>query len=131
MSNGAALILFMHGARDPEWARPMHRIREAILARRPQLKVEMAFLEFMTPTLGEVVDRLAATGERRLVVAPLFMAQAGHVKRDFPGMVAALRAAHPGVTLEVLPAIGEVDAVLRVMADWLVAATEGPAQCAP
>jgi len=38
-----------------------------------------------------------------------------------PRAVAALRADHPGTAFELLPAIGEVEAILNVIADWLVA----------
>ena len=118
----AALVLFAHGARDPEWAQPFRRIQRAIRDRRPGLVVEVAFLEFMQPPLGEAVAKLAADGHRRIVVAPLFMAQGSHVKRHVPDLVAGLRAAHPGVALDLLPALGDSDDILGAIADWLVAA---------
>ena len=34
------ILLFGHGARNPEWAQPFHRIREAILQREPAALVE-------------------------------------------------------------------------------------------
>ena len=48
-----ALILFAHGARDPEWANPMRRIRAAVMQQAPAMRVELAFLEFMSPNLGD------------------------------------------------------------------------------
>ena len=48
-----ALILFAHGASDPEWANPMRRVQAAIRQRMTSVPVELAFLEFMTPTLPE------------------------------------------------------------------------------
>ena len=38
-----AVILFAHGARDPEWARPFERLRTALLALSPGLAVETAY----------------------------------------------------------------------------------------
>jgi sirohydrochlorin cobaltochelatase len=118
----AALVLFAHGARDPEWSAPFRNIRRKVVARRPDLTVELAFLELMQPALAEVVAQLAETGHRRIVVAPLFMAQGGHLKEDLPRMLDELRGRHPGVTLEMLPALGEVDAVLDAISDWLAGA---------
>jgi sirohydrochlorin cobaltochelatase len=118
----AALVLFAHGARDPEWSAPFRNIRRKVVARRPDLTVELAFLELMQPALAEVVAQLAETGHRRIVVAPLFMAQGGHLKEDLPRMFDELRGRHPGVTLEMLPALGEVDAVLDAISDWLAGA---------
>ena len=51
----SAIVLFGHGARDPEWAGPMRRIRDTVLARADAPKVELAFLEFMSPTLPEAI----------------------------------------------------------------------------
>jgi sirohydrochlorin cobaltochelatase len=114
-----ALVLFAHGARDPEWALPFHGIRERVLARRPDLAVELAFLEFMPPTLGETVERLARGGCRRISIAPLFMAQGGHLKHDLPRLLDALRAAHPGVSIALLPALGDVAAIREAIGGWL------------
>jgi sirohydrochlorin cobaltochelatase len=118
-----ALVLFAHGARDPEWATPLHRIRDRIAARRPTLRVELAFLEIMQPALAEVVAKLARAGHTRVLVAPLFLAQGGHLKRDVPLLIDEARGRYPGVAFELLPALGEIDAVLEATAAWLAART--------
>jgi sirohydrochlorin cobaltochelatase len=124
MAIDPALVLFAHGARDPDWALPFHKIQAAIRNRRATLVVELAFLEFMQPPLRESVMKLASAGHRRIVVAPLFMARGGHLKHDIPQLLAGLRDAHPGVAIELLPAIGDSEAILGAIADWLLAAIE-------
>lgn len=113
-----AVVLFGHGARDPEWARPMRRTREHLLAREPGLAVELAFLEFMRPTLDEVVDRLAAEGARRIAVVPMFIAQGGHLKSDVPNLVAAARLRHPDCEIVQALAVGESESVIAAMAAY-------------
>jgi len=66
---------------------------------------------------------LALASHLSITVAPLFMAQGGHLKNDLPKILDALRAEHPGVKIELLPAIGDVDAILGAIAGWLVGAT--------
>ena len=51
-----ALILFAHGARDPEWASPMRRVQAAIRKRLGGVQVELAFLEFMAPSAQPTPD---------------------------------------------------------------------------
>lgn len=119
-SSPSALILFAHGARDPEWALPFHRIREIVTAKKPGIAVELAFLESMQPVLADAVAKLIVAGHQRIVVAPLFMAQGGHLKHDLPRLIDAMRADHPGAVIELLPAIGDVDAILGAISDWLV-----------
>jgi sirohydrochlorin cobaltochelatase len=56
-------------------------------------------------------------------VAPIFMAQGAHLKRDLSQIIDAVRAKHRSIEIELLPAIGDVDSVLEAMCDWLVLAT--------
>lgn len=111
-----ALILFAHGARDPAWAEPLRRVQAAIRAGDPGVRVELAFLELMAPSLADCADGLAAEGYARIVVLPMFMAQGGHLKRDVPEIVAGLRARHSKVEFELAAAVGEEDSVIRAMA---------------
>ena len=115
-----AIILFAHGAREPQWARPFEKIRRAIKARRPGITVELAFLEIMEPALGDCVARLARDGHQRIVIAPLFLAQGGHLKKDLPRLLKDLSVKHPGAAISVLPPIGEVTELLNAIAEWLV-----------
>lgn len=117
-----ALVLFAHGARDPRWAEPFQRIQSVIRARRPGTIVELAFLELMQPALAEAIDRLVADGHRDITIAPLFMAQGGHLRDDLPKLLDSIRVRHAGVEFKLLPAVGDVDAILNAIADWLVAA---------
>ena len=116
----SALILFAHGARDPEWAVPFRKIQSTVAGRCPGLSVELAFLEFIPPALADTVEALARAGHGTVTVAPLFMAQGGHLKRDLPLLLEDLRRRFPAVTLTLLPPIGEVSSVLDAISDWLV-----------
>ena len=121
-STANALVLFAHGARDPRWAEPFVRIQTAIRARRPGLAVELAFLELMQPSLTAAISALVSAGHRRITVAPLFMAQGGHLREDLPKLLDSMRAEHANVEFNVLPAVGDVDAILNAIADWLLGA---------
>jgi sirohydrochlorin cobaltochelatase len=116
----SALVLFAHGARDPQWAEPFRVLQKAVSGKRPDLSVELAFLEIMEPALGDCVARLAAAGHRRITIAPLFLAQGGHLKQDLPRLVNDVRAKHAGIDLSLLPPIGEVAELLDAIAGWLV-----------
>lgn len=116
MTTATALILFAHGARDPEWANPLRRVQAAIAARVPGQRVELAFLELMAPTLPECVAALAAAGVTSAAVVPMFIAQGGHLKRDLPALLADLRERHPEIDLLLAPAIGESPSVIEAMA---------------
>ncbi|MBP5986540.1 MAG: CbiX/SirB N-terminal domain-containing protein [Azonexus sp.] len=111
-----ALILFAHGARDPEWAEPMRRVQAAIRQQQPDVPVELAFLEFMAPTLPDCIAALVASGARKIVVMPMFIARGGHLKRDVPELLEKLRSAHPEVQFSLGGVIGEQEIVVQAMA---------------
>lgn len=116
--DSAAVVLFGHGARDPEWAGPMHRIRAHMLARPGAPRVELAFLEFMQPRLAEAIGALAAEGVGRIAVVPIFLAQNGHLKRDLPALLDEARRAHPACEISLAVAAGEAEPVIAAMADY-------------
>lgn len=112
-----AVILFAHGARDPAWAQPFEAVAADLRARAPQLRVELAYLELMQPSLADAGAALAAAGFDDVSVVPLFLGAGGHVRRDLPQLVDALRQAHPQVRWRLTPAIGEIASVVAAMAD--------------
>jgi sirohydrochlorin cobaltochelatase len=115
-----AIILFAHGARDPDWAAPFNIIKSQLQAARPQALVELAFQDFMSPTLEEAAARAVARGAQHAVLVPLFMAQGGHLKQDLPRMVAKIREQHPQLELQLMPAIGDSPEILQAIGDWVL-----------
>lgn len=112
------IILFGHGARNPEWAEPFHRIREAILARDPGARVELGFLELMRPTLDEAIDCLVAQGADAIAIVPIFMAAGRHIAKDLPLLAAAAMDRHPGLAIEIAAPVGEAPDVIGAMAGY-------------
>ncbi len=110
------LILFAHGARDPRWSAPFEAVAGQVRAARPACAVRLAFLEFMTPTLAEAGAELAAAGCTQVEVLPMFLGTGGHLRRDLPLLMDALRATHPGVAFRLHAAVGEAPAVTAAMA---------------
>lgn len=122
MTTRSGLILFAHGARSAGWAAPFERLCASTRARLPHVMVELAFLELMAPSLPEVAARMVQSGCARITVVPVFLGQGGHVLRDLPLLLAALRTAHPGVAVDAVEAAGESPAVLGAITDYCVAA---------
>ena len=110
------LLLFAHGARDPQWAQPFEAVAALCAATLGTGRVALAFLEFMTPGLVAGGTRLVAQGCTAVDVLPLFLGAGGHVRKDIPVLLAQLAAAHPQVPFRLRPAIGEAEAVIQAMA---------------
>lgn len=119
------ILLYGHGARNPEWAEPFHRIRAEIKSRDPKALVEPGFLELMRPTFDEGVACLVEQGATEIVVVPIFMAAGSHVKKDLPQLAANAMDRHPGLVIELAAPVGEAETVLAAMADYALKAQPG------
>jgi len=115
------LILFAHGARDPRWAIPFEAVAERVRTLQPGAAVRLAYLEFMSPNLPEAGAELARAGCTHIEVVPMFLGAGGHVRKDLPALLDAMRAAHPGLQLTLHTAVGEIDSVMAAMAEAAVA----------
>ncbi|HET9576302.1 MAG TPA: CbiX/SirB N-terminal domain-containing protein [Usitatibacter sp.] len=118
------IVLFAHGARDREWSRPFEAIRERVRAKRPEYRIELAYLEFMSPALDVAIESVIAEGAMCVTVFPLFMAEGGHVRRDIPRILDDLRARHPRIPIVLESAIGEVPEILEAIAGWILSRAE-------
>ncbi|MDE2594473.1 MAG: CbiX/SirB N-terminal domain-containing protein [Burkholderiales bacterium] len=121
--NTSGILLFAHGARDPAWATPFEAAAARLKERAGPTRVELAFLEFMSPTIVEAGQRLAEQGCDKVTVVPLFLGAGGHVRKDLPKLLDDLRAQYPQVQWALSPAVGETDLLIQALADsaWSLA----------
>lgn len=121
-SPAKGILLFGHGARNPEWAAPFVAIRQQILERAPNTLVESGFLELMRPTFAEAVDLLVAKGAGEITVVPIFMAAGSHINKDLPLLAASSMDQHLGLTINLAPPVGAASSVLGAMAGYAITA---------
>ncbi len=113
----AGIVLFAHGSRDPHWRAPIEAVATQIRSRQPDTPVRCAYLELCAPSLTEAATDLIANGARKIRVFPLFLGVGKHAREDLPLLVEQIRAAHPGVAVELLPTAGEYQQLTTLMAD--------------
>ena len=112
----SGLLLFAHGARDPNWALPFEAVLRRVREQAPGIAVSLSFLEFMAPSLLEAGGALAAAGCTRVAIVPMFLGAGGHVRKDLPALIETLRHTHPQVAWTLQPSIGEAPGVIEAMA---------------
>jgi sirohydrochlorin cobaltochelatase len=114
-----AVLIVAHGSRD-EAARAefLEQVR-GISLELQGTTVGHAVLEFPgfdSPSIQAAVDALAQKS-RRLIVLPLFLFDAGHVRRDIPAELAAARSRNPQLVITVLPQVSPDDGLIEVLVD--------------
>ncbi|CCW10698.1 MULTISPECIES: sirohydrochlorin chelatase [Rhodococcus] len=131
------LVAVAHGSRDPRSARAMAAVLAALRERHPGRDVRLAFLDLNTPSVGQVVDAVAAEGHRRVVVVPLLLGSAFHARVDLPALLAEARARHPLLDVIQADVLGADDRLVAAAREAIAATgvsrtdpTVGVALCA-
>ena len=117
------VILFGHGARNPEYVEPFRRIRAAVERRLPETPVEIGFLELTAPPLEASIECLVRRGVDHVRIVPIFFAPGRHVLKDLPLLLGNAIERFPGVVFEVADCVGEVAEVVEAMAAHAAAGT--------
>jgi sirohydrochlorin ferrochelatase len=100
------LLVIAHGSRDPRHAVTVHALCERVRASRSGLRVEVGFLDYCTPRVPKVIERLAAEGVREIVALPLLLTRAFHAKTDIPAVLRESAARHVGVMVRQADVLG-------------------------
>ena len=119
---GRATVLFAHGARDPDWARPFRQLALELAEQLPGERVALAFLELMQPSLAECIAALHADGIQRFRVVPVFFGSGGHLKIDLPRSVSEIKNKFKDIEIDLEPPVGEQPEVIAAIARAVAAA---------
>ncbi|MGW2209827.1 sirohydrochlorin chelatase [Streptomyces sp. NPDC001781] len=103
MHHTPVLLIVAHGSRDPRHAATVHALVSRVRSMRPGLRVVTGFLDFNVPSVGGVLESLAADGVREVVAQPLLLTRAFHAKADIP---AVLREAPRGLRVRQAEVLG-------------------------
>lgn len=114
------IILLAHGARNPRWAEPFYRLRDKVRAGYDSGRVELAFISLMVPSLIDVAEQLIARGSCSLLVSPLLLGAGSHATDEQALGLDELRTRHPAVSIRMMPVLGESEAVLDGMMEWVL-----------
>ena len=81
------LLLVGHGTRDQRGSAEFLAVARRVAELARNFRVAPCFLELAEPDISTGVKQLIEGGVRELIIAPLMLFAAGHVKRDIPRAV--------------------------------------------
>lgn len=99
------VLIVGHGSRDAAANVEFEQLVARYQTRHPEFELRFGYVELAQPSLAEA---LAAIGSepREVIVLPLFLFAAGHVKNDVPLALAEARRQAPGVHFSATRALG-------------------------
>lgn len=108
------ILLIGHGSRNAEGNREIEAFAALWRKRQPQWRIEVCFIEFADVLLDGGLDR-AALNASRVIVVPLILNAAGHVKMEAPEHIAQARLRHPDTEFLYVPNLGADDRILQIL----------------
>ena len=108
------ILLVGHGSREKSGNDEIFAFAEQWRQRQPGWRIEVGFIEFSEITMSEGLRR-AATGSQRVMVVPLILNAAGHVKMDIPQAIDGARLKFPQVQFLYAPHLSACEPILSIM----------------
>ena len=112
------ILLVGHGSREASGNAEILLFAERWRARHPDWRIEVGFIEFADPLLDPALNHAARNSERVLVL-PLILNAAGHVRQDIPSAIQRARKRHPDVQFLYAPHLAVSDPLLRILKRFL------------
>lgn len=114
VSTGDTILIVGHGSREESGNDEIREFAAQWRARRPDLRIELCFIEFAPPELNAALAE-AARGSRRVLVVPLILNAAGHVKMEIPEAVEQARVACSQAQILLAPHLTACDPILAIL----------------
>jgi sirohydrochlorin ferrochelatase len=111
----AAILLIAHGSRRQAANEDLVKVAEAMRARRPELCVEIAYLELAQPDIPTGARRCVEHGAQDVRILPYFLSEGNHVRGDLEGFARRFEAEYPGVRFVCCPPLGLHPAIIDVL----------------
>jgi len=124
------VLLVGHGSREQSGNDEFLKFCNVIKPHLGPERVETCFIELTTPLVPESLDRCVALGARRVIVLPVILLAAGHVKVELPHELDEAKERHPGTEFLYGRHIGLDPLVIAIMRERL-AEVEREAEWSP
>lgn len=108
------ILLVGHGSRHVAGNHEIEAFAHAWRQRHPDWVIELCFIEFADVLLEQGLDN-AATHQQPVVVVPLILNAAGHVKMEIPAHIEAARTRHPNIQFIYARHLGANNAILSIL----------------
>ena len=109
-----AILLVGHGSREKSGNDEIEAFAQQWRVSQPAWRIEVCFIEFSEITMSEGLRR-AAHGSQRVLVVPLILNAAGHVKMDIPQAIDGARLKFPQVQFLYAPHLSACDHILSIL----------------
>lgn len=108
------VLIVGHGSRDRNGNIEIERFVEQLRAQHTHWRIELCFIEFAEVLIDDGLARAALDAER-VIVVPLILNAAGHVKMEIPEHIERARQAYLHCEFTYAPHLGACDEILQIL----------------
>jgi len=115
-----AILYIGHGSRSKRGAEEARAFIQGVMnwTNEPAIQ-EYGFLELAEPSIEAAFEHCIDRGAEEIVVVPLFLLAAGHIKQDIPRILSSMQLKYPFVRIQMREPFGIQDRMLDAMADMV------------
>jgi sirohydrochlorin cobaltochelatase len=110
----AAILVVAHGSRDKNAQNEFKQLVQNYRRRHPGWVIAHAFLDLARPSIPTALQTLALCSNEILVL-PLFLFAAKHVKKHIPEIIATFQKKHPGLKVTLAKPLGSDEKLLDIL----------------
>ncbi len=114
-----AVLYIGHGTRSKTGAQEIRTFIERVMKRIDVPIQLLCFLELTDPSIEEGFRQCIDKGATEIVMVPLFLLAAGHIKEDIPAVLSALKEQYPQIGIKVRDPFGIHGGILDGVAELI------------
>lgn len=108
------ILLIGHGSRENSGNQEIRDFADQWRTQQPDWQIEVCFIEFSSPSVSDGL-RMAAKSSRRVLVLPLVLNAAAHVKMEIPEAIEHARKDCPQTEFLMAPNLTACDPILHIL----------------
>ena len=112
------VLIISHGSRDSSAKNDFKRLVQKYGRLHPDWKVSYAYLELAQPSIPEALEALALKSSEILVL-PLFLFAAKHLKKHVPQILGTFQKNHPKIKVKLAKPLGSDSKLLGILDERL------------
>ncbi len=111
------ILILAHGSRAKETEATLEAVVAMVHKQLPNQPVQLAYMEFGSPSLPQGLSLLVEKGCDEIAIAPYFLFDGIHIREDIPGEIKAFSQSHPNIQISLGKTLGADPRLAEILVD--------------
>lgn len=111
------VLVIAHGSRVDSTINTINKVVDMVRNEIVDIPVEIAYMEFCEPNIGQGIKTLADKGVDKIKVVPYFLFEGIHIREDIPREIERALNDYPNISVEMGKTFGADRRLAQILAD--------------